>query len=389
MFIRAIANQTKSLAGQYPIVTILGPRQSGKTTLAKAVFPEKKYFNLELPDTRALATADPRQFLEQCGEDAIIDEIQRVPSLLSYLQDFVDNRPDKKGLFILTGSHQLELHQAVTQSLAGRTALLHLLPLSISELKQANILLSLDAYLLKGFFPRIYNDQLNSTIAHSNYVQTYLERDVRQIINIKDLLTFQHFLKLCASRVGQPFNMHNLSSELGVSTPTIKNWLSVLEASFIIFRLPPYFENFGKRITKSPKIYFTDVGLAAFLLNIETQEQMERDPLRGFLFENLVVMELIKTRFNQGLLPQVYYYRDHHQHEVDVLYKKGTQLIPIEIKASKTFHVGFLQNLKFFQSIAGDRCQQGFLIYGGSLQQKVNDFLVLNFENTFQVLNEN
>ncbi len=385
MFNRLIEPELKQLAKDYPVVTIVGPRQSGKTTLVEKVFPRKAYVNLEEPDVRAFAQKDPRDFLSQYPQGAILDEIQRVPQLLSYIQARVD-KEKKKGIYILTGSHQLELHQAISQSLAGRTALLQLLPLSIAELKQAKTEFTTEDYLLNGFYPRIYQDKLNPTKAYRNYFQTYLERDVRQLINVKDLTLFQHFIKLCAGRIGQIMNVHSLSNDLGVSSHTVKHWLSILEASFILFQLPPYFENFGKRLIKSPKFYFTDVGLASFLLDIENTQQLIRDPLRGALFENLVVIELLKTRVNQGLDPHLYYFRDSQQHEIDVIYKNAQQLVPIEIKSGKTFHGEFLKNLQFFQALVGKkRCPKGFLIYNGEHEQRVNDWHVINLLHSEQV----
>lgn len=386
MFKREIANELRTAAKEYPVVTVMGPRQSGKTTVVQTVFPEKKYANLEEPDTREFATLDPRGFLERYPEGAILDEIQRAPELLSYIQVIVD-KSKQKGMFILTGSHQLELHQAITQSLAGRTALLKLLPLSLTELAKANIDLTLDEYLLNGFFPRIYNDKLNPTKAYRNYFQTYVERDVRQLIQIKDLSTFQRFMKLCAGRIGQILNVHSLSGDVGVSSHTINEWLSLLEASFIIIRLQPYFENFGKRIIKSPKLYFTDVGLATYLLDIETLEQINRDPLRGALVENLIILELYKARLNQGLDPQLYYFRDNHQHEIDVIFKKSQQLIPIEIKASKTIANDFFKGLNYFSKLIGSRCEQGYLVYAGEQQQRVDKFKVINYKEIYKIVN--
>lgn len=378
MIIREISTELKDSAKNYPVVTVIGPRQSGKTTLVEEVFPGYTYFNLESLDTRALAKSDPRAFLKRCKNGAILDEIQRVPELLSFIQEIVD-KDDRPGRFILTGSHQLELHQAITQSLAGRTAILKLLPLSLLELQKAGLQFSVDEYLLHGGLPRIYKGKLDPVKMYRNYLQTYVERDVRKLINIKNLDLFQKFLKLCASRVGQILNVHSLSNDLGVASQTINDWLSVLEASFIVFRLQPYFENFGKRLIKSPKIYFTDVGLATYLLDIENTIQIANNPLRGNLVENLVVLELFKARFNKGLDPHFYYYRDNTGNEIDVIYKFGNELIPIEIKAAQTFNEQFLKTLKFFQKLVKDRCQRGFLIYTGTQEQKIGDFSLINY----------
>lgn len=384
MFPRLLQKKLKELANDYPIVTVMGPRQSGKTTLVKESFKHKAYINLEDLELRALATEDPKQLLKRYPEGAIFDEIQRVPSLLSYIQVLVDEK-QTNGLYILTGSHQFLLHQAVKQSLAGRTALLNLLPMSIEELKEAEIDLDIDDYLFRGFYPRVYKNSLDPVIAYRSYIQTYLERDVRDLITIKDLNQFQNFLKLCASRIGQILNMESLGNDLGISSPTIKNWLSILEASFVIIRLQPYFENFGKRVIKSPKLYFVDVGIAANLLGIESTKQLERDPLRGHLFENLVVMEMVKARFNRALDPHMYFYRDSNQNEIDVILKHGNSLIPVEIKASSTYNSGYLQRLKYFKSLTKERCPTGYLVYSGDNEQRIQDFGLVNYKNVSKI----
>lgn len=384
MYYREMESELRSMASCYPIVTITGPRQSGKTTLVKNTFPQKAYVNLEAPDIRALAKEDPRYFLAKYPDGVILDEIQQVPSLLSYLQVIVDEKKEF-GRYILTGSHQVELHHVVSQSLAGRTALLFLLPLSLKELKLANIALNPDDYLVNGFFPRIYHDRLSPTKAYRNYLQTYIEKDLRELIHIKDLLQFQRFLKLCAGRIGQVLNMESLANDVGVSSHTVKHWLSVLEASYITKMIPPYFENFGKRIIKSPKLYFCDVGLASYLLEIESPSQMNRDPLRGNLFENLVVIEMMKLRLNQGLEPNLYYYRDSHKNEVDLIYKQGSQLVPIEIKSSQTFNPYYLKNLNFFKKLVNERMNKGFLIYSGDFEQSMKEFKLINFKNLADV----
>ena len=300
--------ELEKAAKTLPIVTILGPRQSGKTTLVKQTFPDKPYVNLESLHIRELAASDPVAFLEQYPEGAILDEIQEVPTLHSYIQVRVD-ASNRKGEFILTGSHQLALNAAIAQSLAGRVAILHLLPLSLEELLMAGIEKNVDATLYEGCYPRVHADHLSPTKAYASYVRTYIERDIRMILQVHNLDLFQKFMMLAASRVGQIFNKDNLAGEVGVSAKTIGHWLSILEACYIVYRLPPYFDNFGKRAVKTPKIYFCDVGLVAYLLGIETVEQMARDPLRGHLFENLVVNELMKARFNQGLDPRLYFYQ--------------------------------------------------------------------------------
>ncbi len=382
---RDLEKEFLEMSKKYPIVTLIGPRQSGKTTLIRRLFQHKKYVTLEDLDERDLARSDPRGFLARFPDGVILDEIQRLPELLSYIQGIVD-QTDKKGLFILTGSHQLSLHESIAQSLAGRTAILKLLPFEISEIAKITENFSLDDYLYHGMYPRIYKDDLNPTKFYRDYMQTYIERDVRQMVHIKDLTLFQRFLKLCAGRVGQLFNSHQLGNELGISYHTINNWLSILEASFVIFRLNPYFENFGKRIIKSSKIYFTDVGLATYLLDIVTVEQVSRDPLRGNLVENFMMTEFLKQRLNQGFEPNFYFYRDSNQHEIDLIFKNGNMLIPIEMKAAQTFHPQFLKGLEYFKQLVGKKCELGYLVYAGLQEQKINDFFVVNFKHIEKIL---
>lgn len=380
MYPRILAKPLKALSKQYPVVTLLGPRQSGKTTLVKQCFPNHTYINLEEPDTRLFAKEDPRGFLKGYSGNLILDEIQRVPDLLSYIQVIVDSK-QKKGHFILTGSHQFELHQSITQSLAGRTALLTLLPLSLAELQAAGEALTLDQALFNGFYPRVYQDKLNPTQVYRDYFKTYVERDVRQLINIKDLSLFEKFIHICAGRVGTILNINQLSNDTGISTRTVEQWLSLLEASFIIYKLQPYYENFGKRVIKSPKFYFTDVGLLSYLLGIENPKQLFRDPLRGNWVENLVILELVKARLNSNLDPNLYYFRDSHQHEVDVIFKRGSELTPIEIKASQTFNSDFLKGLHYFEKLVSDRVNKGYLVYAGDQERTIGNIYVRNFRH--------
>jgi len=385
MFKREIETELKILANQYPIITVIGPRQSGKTTLVQHAFPSKKYANLEFPDVRSMALEDPRGFLKQFPEGGILDEIQRAPQLLSYIQPLVDEMDPKRGIFILTGSHQVELQEAISQSLAGRTALLTLLPMTLSELTESGFHLPLDEWLLKGGYPRIYKDQLDPTKAYRNYFQTYVERDLRQLIQVKDLLQFERFVQILTGRISQILNMEEIGGEIGISSHTVKAWISILEASFIIFRLPPYFENLGKRVVKSPKLYFNDTGLAAYLLGIQNVLQLSRDPLRGKLFENAIVLELKKRQLNQGRDPSLFYYRDVQKNEVDVIYKKGHELIPIEIKSSQTYNQDFIKNLRNFQSFAEGRSPIAYLIYVGEQEQEIHSIRVLNYQHAVRV----
>jgi predicted AAA+ superfamily ATPase len=385
MFKRLLTPHIQELAKKYPVVTVLGPRQSGKTTLVRAAFPHKTYVNMEDAENRALATLDPKSFMQKYPEGAILDEIQRTPTLLSSIQVYVDET-DQKGLFILTGSHQAELHEAISQSLAGRTSILRLLPLSLEEMRYSHIEDPVEEILLKGGYPKIYKENLPLANAYSSYFQTYVERDVRKLLQVKDLLQFERFMKLVASRVGQLVNYASLASDVGVSGTTIKEWIAVLEATYILFRLEPYFENFGKRVIKSPKLYFIDTGLVCYLLGIDSAEQLIADPLYGNLFENWVVMELIKARYNRALDPRLYFYRDVSGKEVDLLFQQGSRLIPIEIKSNKTFSPSFLSNLHYFHEQIPEKATSGALIYGGRETQKIGTFQLLTCENCTQIV---
>ncbi|OGS21420.1 MAG: AAA family ATPase [Elusimicrobia bacterium RIFOXYA2_FULL_39_19] len=383
---RNISAELARLCKSYPIVTITGPRQSGKTTLVKSLFPQKPYFTFEDPDTRHLVLADPRSFLKKIKNGAVLDEVQRVPDILSYLQGEVD-KDRKPGRFILTGSQQLNLVENVTQSLAGRTSLLKLLPFSIDEVhKISKKQFDTDDYLFRGFYPGVYSNKLDPTKAYRNYYETYIERDLRQLINIKDLHLFQKFVKLCAGRIGNIFVASHLAVEVGVSVPTIQKWVSLLEASFIVFFLYPYYENIGKRVIKAPKLYFYDTGIASYLLGLENITQIERDPLRGALFENLVILELVKARFSKGLDHNLYFYRDNHQNEVDVIYKYGSVLVPVEIKSAETFDDNFLKGLKYFKKVIPRAVKKGFLIYAGNTEQSINGINLINYKNTSCVI---
>lgn len=378
MIDRDITAELLALSKDYPIVTITGPRQTGKTTLVKAVFPDKPYVNLEHLSVRSLAETDPERFLSRYPEGAILDEVQRVPALLSYLQVIVDEHK-KNGEFILTGSEQFDFHEQVSQSLAGRTALLKLLALSFSELKSAKIAMDINEQILHGFYPRIYQEGLAPGRAYRHYFETYIERDLRRLSSIQDLNKFRKFVKLCAGRIGQLLNYESLSNEVGVSAQTINHWISILEASYIIVLLQPYYENFGKRVIKSPKLYFTDVGLAAYLLDIETAKQVDRDPLRGNLFENMAILDFMKYRYNQGLDAQIYFYRDSKQHEIDLIFKVANHLIPVEIKSSQTFDRSFLKNIQYFKGLVGERMPVAYLAYAGRETQRVKDCYLIRY----------
>ena len=384
MIEREIASKLKHLVATFPVVTIEGPRQSGKTTLAKMTFPEFAYANLEDSATRRLAERDPQAFFEKFPCPAIIDEIQRVPDLISAIQFEVDRRGGN-GLFVLTGSHQPRLREGVSQSLAGRTALLTLLPFSVRELASAGIVLERDDYIFKGFLPAVYDRNQNPNDAYEAYYRTYVEKDVRQLINISHQSEFELFLRLLAGRVGQIVNLEAMSGEVGVSATTLKEWLSVLEACYVVFRLQPYYNNFGKRFVKSPKIYFTDVGLAVHLLDISNPAQVARDPLIGGLFENLVVVEALKARLNRGERAGLYYIRGKSGVEIDLVLEEGRRMHGIEIKSSKTPDDSFADNMnRFMKSVAS--LESKSVIYSGDEWPIIAGGKFVNFKDTAKLI---
>jgi len=368
---RAIQADLIRLAGQYPVITIIGPRQSGKSTLTKMAFPDKPYVSLEQLSLRDFALTDPVGFLNTHARDgAILDEIQRVPGLLSEIQVRVDARPELKGAYILTGSHQFMLMESVTQSLAGRTSILKLLPFSLTERSACVGTPSDIAHLLfNGFYPRIFADNLDPVEALSFYVTTYVERDVREIMAVKDLTVFSRFLRLCAGRTGQILNASSLAADAGINHNTARAWLSLLEASFIITLLQPHYNNFNKRLIKAPKLYFWDVGLACHLLGIERAEQVASHPLVGSLFETFVVTELMKQRLNRVREPKLYYWRDNAGHEVDLLYEAAAGIVPIEIKLGATIQREAWKGIDYYRSL-NPKAAPGMVIYGGSERQE-------------------
>ena len=349
MIERAISEIIRTSAEQVPVVTVLGPRQAGKTTLVRELFPGYTYVNLEDRATRELAENDYIGFFSKYPEPMIIDEVQRVPELLSAIQVKVDEDRRKNGRFIIIGSHQPILREAVAQSLAGRTTIHTLLPLSYEEIKNAGRTETLDENLIRGFMPELYLENTREPdVYYRDYLDTYVEKDLRQMISVKDLNAFMRFITLLAGRVGQIVNLSSLSGEVGVSSTTLGQWLSVLEDSFIVFRLQPYFSNISKRIVKSPKVYFVEPGLASYLLGIETARQASRDPLRGNLFENIVVIEAMKARLNDNKEPNLFYIRTEKGTEIDLIQKKEGMLYPYEIKSSMTPVKEFAVNMKSF-----------------------------------------
>jgi predicted AAA+ superfamily ATPase len=383
MIKREIEKELIGLAREYPVVTLTGPRQAGKTTLVRMAFPDYSYCNLEHPEIREIARSDPKALFNIYRTPVILDEIQRVPQLLSYIQVMVDIKP-KKGSFIITGSNQLSLDEAVSQSLAGRTALLKLLPLSINELINTGISYGRDKLITTGFLPGVHSNKLNPYKAYRNYFQTYVERDLRQLIRIKELIHFENFMRLLAGRAAQEMNLHSISNDLGVSSTTLAQWLSILEASFVVMRIYPYYENFGKRIIKSPKLLFTETGLVSYLLGIDSENQVLSHPLLGQLFENMVIMDAIKTGFNKGKDHNIFFYRDNNQNEVDIIFKSRRGLIPVEIKSAMTFNDDLLKGIRFFQRIV-PAAKKGYLIYSGDLSFRKEDIEIINFMNAYQI----
>lgn len=382
MIRREISEKLISLSKQVPVVTIIGPRQSGKTTLVRECFPEYTYVNLEDPINRMLAKDDYKSFFETYKQPLIIDEVQRVPELLSAIQVIVDSDRENNGRFILTGSHQPSLQEGIAQSLAGRTSIMTLLPLSMKELNQDGQLesLSIDDLLIKGFMPELYKKVSREPLTYyRDYLNTYVEKDLREMLEIKNLDKFLRFLTLLAARVGQVVNLSALSGEVGVSSTTLSEWLSVLEASYIVYRLKPFFSNITKQQIKSPKIYFTEVGLAVYLLGIETENQANRDPLRGNLFENLIVSEVLKSRLNDNIDPNIFYMRTAKGVEVDLIVKKENDLFPYEIKTSMTPNKTFSRHLLYFVE-AEDYARDPKIIYAGDSYPKFNGVEYVNYK---------
>ena len=366
MIPRTATPTLERLAKGFPVIVISGPRQSGKTTLAKSVFSHKTYVSLENPDERAFALEDPKRFLQRFPDGAVLDEVQRCPELLSWLQGLVDER-GIMGDFVLTGSAQFDLMAGVTQSLAGRAARVELLPLSATELvatQQAPA--DLNTALFQGGYPALYDRKVTPQDWFANYIATYLERDVRQLITVRDLSQFQTFVKMCAARSGQLLNLTSLGADCGISSVTAKHWLSVLEASYIVTLLQPHHRNFGKRLVKAPKLYFCDVGLAAWLLGIRDVSTLDTHSARGALFETYVVSELTKQRLNAGQPRDLYFWRDSAGNEVDLLIESAQGLQAIEIKSGSTFASDWSRGLKQWNKVAGEESLQPSLVYGGT-----------------------
>jgi predicted AAA+ superfamily ATPase len=380
MIPRLISSKLKQLTSQYPVVAITGPRQSGKTTLVKNIFPQRPYLSLEDPDVRTFALEDPRGFLSGNPEGIILDEVQRVPDLFSYIQTRVD-QIGKEGLYILTGSFNFSLMERISQSLAGRVGLLNLLPFSFAELDQANRLPDyLEDLLFTGSYPRIYDKRIPADEWYANYVTTYLERDVRAIKNITNLDIFQRFLKMCAARSGQILNLSSLGDDCGITHNTAKSWLSVLQTSFIVYLLRPHHKNFNKRLIKSSKLYFYDTGLLSYLLGIDSSENLSTHAFRGPVFETWVISELLKGRLNRGLKENLFFWRDNFGHEIDCIVEQGDRLLPLEIKSGQTVTQDYFKGLKYWSKIS-QTTEEAYLVYGGSMDQKRKEVNVLGWRS--------
>ena len=381
MIKRALETVLRKASRKYPVVTLTGPRQSGKTTLVKTAFPKHRYVSLEDPDQQSFALEDPRGFLDQFTDRAILDEVQRAPLLFSYIQTLVDEE-GSSGKFILTGSHNFLLLQSISQSLAGRCAILHLLPLSLSELRGRKAFslskvgfelprgkrtspMDVMETLFRGFYPRIYDKGLDPGDWFRNYYLTYVERDVREIVNVGDIDSFGRFVALCAGRNGQLLNLSSLANDCGITHTTAKRWISILEASFLAILLRPHHRNFNKRLTKSPKLYFLDTGLVCYLLRIRSPEDLRLHSSRGGIFESFVISEFLKNALNQGEEPDLYFWRDSAGHEIDVILDRGGTLIPVEIKSGKTVVRDFFAGIDYWRKVAGQPDLPGALVYGG------------------------
>ena len=373
---RTIVEGINAYMQRYPVVALTGPRQSGKTTLLKGMFPDFRYVSLENPDNRAFAENDPNGFLQLYDQKVILDEVQRVPALLSYIQTIVDSN-NMMGQFILSGSQNFNLMKSITQSLAGRVALFKLLPFDMMELKSADLLPSdYEQLIIKGSYPALYDRSIPFASFYANYIETYIQRDVTELLSIRDFGLFRTFLKLCAARIGQQLNIANLSSETGVSVPTLRSWISILESSYIMYQLPPFFKNFNKRLVKSPKLYFYDTGLASFLLGIRNEKTLLESEFKGALFENMIITEYVKQNYHNNLYHDFYYWRDSNGHEVDLLVSNDTAYDAIEIKSTKTILPKQFAGLDFLANIGGDVIRRKVLVYGGDSSQKRTHYQV-------------
>ena len=371
MIQRIAGKKISELAAKFKAVAVTGARQTGKTTLVKQIFKDKPYVSLENPDNRSFALEDPRGFLANYPNGAILDEIQRTPALFSYLQEILDNTK-QKGLFILTGSNNFLLQQSISQTLAGRVATIHLLPFSIEELKNGKVLpKNDDELMIKGFYPPVYDQEIDPQDWCPNYIRTYIEKDVRQIKNITDIIVFERFIKLLAGRSGQELNNSALAVETGVDVKTVQSWIGILESSFIVYLLKPHHKNFNKMIVKRPKLYFYDSALVCYLLGIRDNNHLQTHPLKGAIFEGMVITELLKNRTNAGLDINLFYWRDKTGHEIDLIIDNGKTLLPIEIKSGMTISKDYFKNIDYWTNLSGSK--KAFILYTGAQHQKRSD----------------
>jgi hypothetical protein len=373
----------KQLASKFRVVAVVGPRQSGKTTICRTTFPRKPYVSLENPDVAEFATTDPNGFLKQFKNGAILDEVQKLPHLFSYIQQIVDEK-DKPGFFILSGSNNFLMQESISQTLAGRVAYLHLLPCSLKELKKAKLIVDFETQMFNGNYPEPIYKNISATDWYPNYINTYVERDVRQLKNITDLSLFMKFLRLCAGRCGQILNMQSLGNDCGIDSKTVQAWLHILQSSYIVYLQKPYFNNFNKIIVKSPKLYFYDTGVVCSLLGIQDAKQLNTHPIKGALFENLMIIDLLKQRLNKGLQDNLYYWRDKTGNEIDVILDLPSSITAIEIKAGATMNTDYQKGLLYFKKIAATKNIETILCYTGiAAQKRSNGILVKPWNKMF------
>jgi len=376
---RTMEDVIKEASQYFSVISVTGPRQSGKSTLLKHLFPDIPRYSMKDVNVREFAEHDPVAFLHQHPKGMFIDEVQKVPQLLEYIQGIVDDDPDCQ--FLLTGSSNFELLHGLCESLPGRAGVYELLPMTYHESESTMSTKPLDEFLYNGLYPAICAEKNKARLFYPSYVKTYLERDVRDLLKIKDQMQFMKFMKLCAARVGSIFNASELAGQIGVDSKTITNWLSVLQASYLVTLLPPYYENISKRLVKSPKLYFNDPGLACYLLDIESPRQLARDKMRGAIFENYVVMEVIKHRYNRGLLNGVYFYRDSNQNEVDILLKEEGEITAIEVKSSMTYHTSFESDISQLSDWIKTPVVNKMIVYTGDFENTTSDIKILNYRH--------
>lgn len=381
---RKIEVLIKEVSEYYSVITVTGPRQSGKSTLLKHLFPNYKEYSMKDVHIREFAMNDPVAFLQQTSEGMFIDEIQKAPVLMEYIQGIVDRNPERK--FLLTGSSNFEMMRDLSESLAGRTGVFELMPMSLSETSAQRKDLALSHQLFYGLYPAVCAGKNKAEFFYPSYVKTYLEKDVRDLLNVQNQMLFIRFMKLCAARIGSVFNASELSAEIGVDVKTITRWLSVLQASYLVTLLPPYYENISKRLIKSPKLYFNDTGLACYLLDIESPKQLERDKMRGALFENMVVMEVLKHRYNHGKEGGVFFYRDSNQNEVDILLKQEGEIIALEVKSSMTYNSSFEKTLKQIPSWINSPITKRAVVYSGDFENLSADIKLVNYNNLNKII---